>query len=161
MVKFLSTRIKLLAVGLAVLGFGIHTDFVQAQDSTKWQIGFNRDKRDSIQESDTFVTIDALEAMPTFPGGDIKFLKFIKTNIQYPQKAIEEKIEGKVICGFIVNEDGSVSNVEILRGVHPLLDAEAIRIVKLFPKFNPGMQNGKPVKVKYTIPVPFILPKGK
>lgn len=160
-IKFLLSHIKLLAAALAIMGLGIFTDIIQAQE-IKQYAGCNQDKKDSIQKTDTTLgIINAMEVMPYFPGGDKKLYKFISTNMQYPQKAINEKIEGRVICGFIVNKDGSVSDVEVLRSVHPLLDAEALRIIKLLPKWIPGMQSGKPVRVRYTLPVPFILPKGK
>jgi len=95
------------------------------------------------------------QIMPEFPGG-IKGLKvFIAKNIKYPTLAIEEDIQGKVFVRFIINEKGIVEEESIIRSIHPLLDKEALRVVRTFPKWKPGMQNGKEVKVWYTVPIVF------
>ena len=100
---------------------------------------------------------EIVEVMPVFPGGQTGMMKYLSDNIKYPEEAQEAGIEGRVFTRFVINEDGSVSDVEILRGVHPLLDAEAIRVVKTMPKWTPARQDGKTVKVKYALPLVFRL----
>jgi len=104
--------------------------------------------------SEVFVVV---EEMPKFPGGDEELLKFIASNIEYPTFAKENNIQGKIIARFIVGTDGTVSNAEILHKVDPLLDAEALRVINLLPKWQPGKQGGKPVNVWYAIPINFHL----
>ena len=93
------------------------------------------------------------ETMPEFPGGNTALMSFIQQNIQYPDPDI--CITGKVIVQFIISTDGNITNAKIVRGVHPKFDKEALRIVKLMPKWKPGTQKGKPVAMEYTIPVSF------
>ncbi|MBQ6039068.1 MAG: M56 family metallopeptidase [Bacteroidaceae bacterium] len=100
---------------------------------------------------------EIVEVMPIFPGGEAGMMKYLSDNIKYPEEAMKADIEGRVFTRFIVNEDGSVSDVEILRSVHPLLDAEAIRVVKAMPKWTPGKVGGKAVKVRYSLPLVFRL----
>jgi TonB family protein len=98
--------------------------------------------------------------MPQYPGGEMNLLKYIAENTQYPSEAKEKGITGKVIVRMIVNKDGAVSNVEVIRGVDPLLDAEATRVVSSIPKFTPGKQGGVPVDVYYMVPINFALNKS-
>lgn len=99
-----------------------------------------------------------VEEMPTFESGNQnKFRKYIHKNIKYPQEAIEKKICGKVFVYFIVDENGNVINERIVRGVHPSLDNEALRIIKNSPKWTPGKQRGEAVRVAFTFPVEFQL----
>ena len=98
-----------------------------------------------------------VEEMPSFPGGMQKAMEFLAKNIKYPVAAQEAKIEGRVIVQFVVRRDGSVSDIHAVRGVSPELDAEAVRVVSLMPKWNPGKQRGKAVSVKYTMPITFRL----
>ena len=95
------------------------------------------------------------EEMPVFPGGPTALMKYIKDNIRYPEECQEGAATGRVIVGFTVNEDGSLSDVKVMRSVSPPIDNEAIRVVKSMPKWTPGKLNGKVVKVKYTVPVIF------
>ena len=94
-----------------------------------------------------------VEKMPSFPGGDAELLKYIATNIKYPKESQDNGEQGRVICSFIVGRDGSVNNPEVLRGVTPLLNEEAVRVINTMPRWNPGMQRGKAVAVKYTVPI--------
>lgn len=98
-----------------------------------------------------------LEVMPEFPGGEAALAAFIKKEVKYPKKAKREGIEGKILVSFVVDKDGSVTDVSIARGVDPLLDEEAMRAVRLMPKWTPGLLNGKPVKTKFNLPVSFVL----
>ena len=100
---------------------------------------------------------DVVEVMPQYPGGQIAMLKYIMENIKYPKQIMEEGIQGRVTVSFIVEKDGRVSNVRLLRSVQPSLDKEAIRVVKSMPKWTPGKHNGKPVRVRFNLPVMFKL----
>ena len=98
-----------------------------------------------------------VENMPEFPGGDLGLMKYIQKNVKYPAIAKEYNITGKVYVSFIVDKSGSVTNVKIVRGVDKNLDAEAMRVVKSLPKYKPGKQRGKSVRVMFTIPINFTL----
>ena len=103
------------------------------------------------------VVFQVVEEMPEFPGGMGEAMKFLAKNIKYPVAAQQAKIEGRVIVQFVVERDGSISDIHTVRSVSPELDAEAIRVVSLMPKWNPGKQRGKAVAVKYTMPIMFRL----
>ena len=107
------------------------------------------------------VIFQVVEQMPEFPGGMGEAMKFLAKNIKYPVAAQEAKIEGRVIVQFVVGKDGSISDVHTVKGVSPELDAEAIRVVSLMPKWNPGKQRGQAVSVKYTMPIMFRLQTPK
>ena len=98
-----------------------------------------------------------VEEMPAFPGGEAKLMEYVGKNIKYPQIARETGIQGRVFIGFVVEPDGSVSNVKLLRGIGGGCDEEAMRVVKSMPKWKPGKQRGKAVRVSYQIPVFFKL----
>jgi tonB family C-terminal domain len=103
------------------------------------------------------MVFDVVEVMPQFPGGQIAMLKYIMENIKYPEQAMKEGIQGRVAVRFIVEKDGSISDVKPILSVHPLLNKEAVRVVKSMPKWSPGKQNGKPVRVRFNVPVMFKL----
>ena len=108
------------------------------------------------EESDGEVDIfQVVEDMPQFPGGSVQ--KWIAKNVKYPMIAQENNIQGKVFVQFVIEKDGSVSDVKVARSVDPSLDKEAIRVVKAMPKWKPGKQRGKPVRVSYTVPINFQL----
>ena len=98
-----------------------------------------------------------VEDMPEFPGGESALHKYLGTEVKYPVIAQENGIQGRVYVKFVVNVDGQVANVEIARGVDPSLDKEALRVVKAMPKWKPGKQRGKAVRVSYTVPINFVL----
>jgi len=102
-----------------------------------------------------FFTI--VEDMPSFPGGDAALLKFIAENVKYPPIAKENGITGVVYVSYIVDRDGSVKEVKVVRGADPFLDKEAVRVVKTLKGYKPGKQRGKPVPVQFTIPIRFVL----
>ncbi len=97
------------------------------------------------------------EQMPEFPGGQRELMKFISKQIIYPVDAVENGIQGKVIVQFVIEKDGSVSNVKVLQSVYRSLDAEAIRVVQILPNWSPGIMDGKPVRIKYVLPINFTL----
>ena len=112
---------------------------------------YNKDDEDDVFSS--------CEWMPSFPGGDVALMKYIKDNMIYPPEALKNKIEGKVIVQFVVTKTGKVGKVKVARAVNKELDQEAVRLIKMLPDFSPGRNNvGEPVNVWYTIPITFKLP---
>lgn len=107
---------------------------------------------DESEEPEPFTFV---EEQPVFPGGNEALLRYIAENTKYPPEAIENNIQGRVFVKFAVSSDGSVKRIEILRGVHPLLDKEAERVISTLPRWKPGKQNGKPVPVWFNVPVDF------
>ena len=95
---------------------------------------------------------------PEFKGGETAMYKWLADNIRYPAEAIADGAQGRVVVGFTVTRTGAIENVHVLRGRHPALDKEAIRVVKAMPEWNPGRNNGRPVNVSYLLPVTFRLP---
>ena len=100
---------------------------------------------------------EVVEQMPSFPGGQAALFEFLSKNIRYPVEAEENGIQGRVIVTFVVERDGSITDVRVVKSVDPSLDKEAVRVTKSMPHWNPGMQNGGPVRVKFTLPVTFRL----
>ena len=100
---------------------------------------------------------DVVEEMPSFPGGQGALMSYLASNIKYPVVAQENGVQGRVIVSFVVERDGSISDVRVARSVDPSLDREAQRVVKSMPRWKPGKQNGSAVRVKYTVPVVFRL----
>ena len=98
-----------------------------------------------------------VEKMPEFPGGQDALNRYLVRNIKYPLLAQENGIQGRVVCQFVVNSDGSIVDISVVRGVEESLDKEAIRVIKSMPKWTPGRQGGKNVRVKYTLPIRFKL----
>lgn len=98
-----------------------------------------------------------VEQMPNFPGGEEALMKFINEHIKYPQSALEQGTQGTIMLRFVVTDTGDIGEVQILKGLDPDCNNEAIRVVKSLPKFNPGMQQGRPVSVWYTTPVRFVI----
>lgn len=113
------------------------------------------DDEEEFEEEEIFVIV---ENMPGFGGGDSdKFREYIAKNLVYPEIAAENGIQGRVWVAFVVEGNGSLSNVRVVRGVDPALDREAVRVVKSSPKWQPGTQRGKPVRVSFTFPINFVL----
>lgn len=110
------------------------------------------------KEDPTKKVFDAVDKMPEFPGGLQALLKWIGEHLKYPVEAQEKEIQGKVVCSFIVEPDGSTTSYSIVRGVHPLLEKEAIRLLKQMPRWIPGEFHGEKVRVKYNLPLTFRLP---
>ena len=98
---------------------------------------------------------DEVEQMPEYPGGIPAMIEFLQTNINYPEDAVKQKVEGRVMVQFVVETDGSVSDVHVAKQVFPSLDAEAIRVVQAMPKWMPGREKGRVVRVKYNLPIVF------
>lgn len=96
-----------------------------------------------------------VEQLPEFPGGMVEFMKWLTRNLHYPNQALRQKIEGRVVVSFIVNKDGTIASPKVERSVNPLLDNEALRVVKMMPRWKPGMQGNKPCRTMIAIPVNF------
>jgi protein TonB len=109
-----------------------------------------------VKEEETKV-FDVVEQMPSFPGGPSALMQYLNSNIKYPVVAEENGVQGRVVCTFVVEKDGSITDVRVVKSVDPSLDKEAARVVKGMPKWIPGKQNGSAVRVKYTVPVTFRL----
>ena len=92
-----------------------------------------------------------------YPGGDAALMQYLSSNIHYPAVAAENGVQGRVVVGFVVERDGSITDVNVMRSVDPSLDREAVRVVKNMPRWTPGKQNGSAVRVKYQVPVTFRL----
>jgi TonB family protein len=110
-----------------------------------------------MEDNDQNDVFQIVEKMPVFPGEEEALSKFLSENIKYPEQALKDTIQGRVFVNFIVEKDGSVSNAKIARGVTESLDNEALRVINMMPKWIPGMQRGKPVRVSFTLPINFVL----
>ena len=109
------------------------------------------------EASDEGEIFQVVEQMPEFPGGMQALMAYLSKNIKYPSVAQDNGIQGRVFISFVVNKDGSIVDPEVIKSVDAALDKEAMRVIKAMPKWNPGKQRGKPVRVKYTVPVLFRL----
>ena len=129
---------------------------IQVVDSNKpdsvvtWQV------EPKEEPDDVFMVV---ENPPEFPGGTMALLDFLRTNVNYPAECKENKVEGRVFVSFIVEKDGSINSPKVILGADPALDAEALRVVKMMPNWNPGYQCGEAVRVQYTVPMNFRLPE--
>ena len=153
-----------LVFGSLILGLGLTMPGqveAQNQRANEKKKDFLKDIKDTIQskEVEDKVYCYVTEQMPQYPGGESELLTFVYENLKYPESAIKNKIQGKVIVRFVVTELGEVEKVEVVRSLQAECDNEAIRVIKLFPKFTPGKQNGKTTKVWYTLPITFKLEK--
>ena len=133
-------------------------DYDQGSDEAEHVLKVNEKVVDevppAVEETKIF---EVVEQMPSFPGGDAALMQFLSKNIKYPVVAEENGIQGRVIATFVVERDGSITDVKVVKSVDPSLDKEAIRVLKSMPKWIPGKQNGQAVRVKYTVPVTFRL----
>ncbi len=119
--------------------------------------GSDNDISTSVEENDDSDVFGAVDEMPSFPGGPSALIEYLSKAIRYPVEAEENGVQGRVICSFVIERDGSISNVKVMKGVDPSLDKEAIRVIKAMPKWIPGKLNGTAVRTKYTAPVIFRL----
>jgi protein TonB len=127
----------------------------EADQETQVQIDMFEEEEEEESEAQIFMKV---EDMPQFRGGGVsKFRNYIQKNLTYPTIAAENGIEGTVYVKFVIDKDGSISNVTVLRGVDPALDEEAVKTIQTAPEWEPGKQRGKPVRVQFTIPIVFRL----
>ena len=141
---FVPLAIALLAMNNTTIRANVQKKVVKTTKTTK--------KADASNK-----VYEVVEQMPTFPGGDAALMKYLAENIKYPVSAQKAKEQGRVVVQFIVEKDGAVTGVKTVRSVTPVLDAEAVRVIKAMPKWTPGRQGGQPVRVKYNVPVSFRL----
>ena len=131
---------------------------IQASDDTQAAVEVKYTpvevEEEEVEEQQIFQVV---EEMPEFPGGMGECMKFLGKNIKYPTISQENGVQGRVIVQFVVNRDGSIVDPVVVRGVDPYLDKEALRVISMMPKWKPGKQRGKAVRVKYTVPVMFRL----
>lgn len=122
----------------------------QAEDATVTQAV----PQTPVAASDS-VVLTTVEKLPEFPGGIVEFMKWLTANLRYPELAQKNKIQGKVVVSFIVNKDGSISSPKIQKSVDPMLDNEALRVIKRMPHWKPGIMDAKPCRTMFAIPVVF------
>ena len=113
------------------------------------------DSKVAARNSETDTVMDKCEVMPEFPGGTESLMKYLRDNIKYPQKALEEGLSGRVIALFVVDRDGGIDNIEILKSTNQIFENEAIRVIKAMPKWKPGKDKGKTVRCRYVLPIVF------
>jgi protein TonB len=111
----------------------------------------------AIAQEDTSRVYSGVEVMPEFPGGESAMYKYLSSHTRYPPQAKKKKITGKVYVNFIVEKDGKIAEVKVLRGAHPLLDEESLRVISSMPAWSPGTQDGRPVRVSFNMPLNFTL----
>jgi TonB family protein len=114
-------------------------------------------QQEATEDAEMPKVFDVVENMPEFPGGMTAMMQFLAENVCYPEAAEKSGTQGRVIATFIVEKDGSITNIKIVKSVSKELDAEAKRVIEAMPNWKPGKQNGEPVRVKYTIPITFRL----
>ncbi len=134
----------------------LEIDDTEADDQTVIDVApvIQTQEEEEEEEAQVFFIV---EDMPEFPGGELALRKYIANAIKYPVIAQENGIQGKVYVTFVVDKDGGISDARVARGVDPSLDKEALRVVNTLPKWKPGKQRGKPVRVSYTVPINFVL----
>lgn len=110
-------------------------------------------------EPDENAIFQVVETQPEFPGGMAELMKYLQKNTRYPKVCKEQGLQGRVIVQFVVNTDSTISDVKVVKPVNPHFDEEALRVVRAMPKWKPGTQRGKPVRVRFTLPITFRLPE--
>ena len=141
-------RIEVLYAGYDAYSVGVSKAYAKDYD---YMIALNK------EGTDTGKAFDVVENMPKFPGGPQALFEYLANNVRYPKEAEAAGLQGRVIATFVVEKDGSVTNANIVKSVDPALDAEALRVVAGMPNWEPGTQDGKAVRVKYTVPITFRL----
>ena len=118
-------------------------------------------KSDTTMQEEYIFGIGQAEESPEFTGGEVARVQFLMDNLRYPMEAKEKKLQGRVAVYFVVEKDGSLTNFEVVKSVHPVLDEEALRVVNLMPKWKPGKVRGEAVRVQFQIPINFTLVDSK
>jgi len=135
-----------------------HVDpFTLSTEKYQLKILTTEDNPAQVMEKNNDTVYQVVDEMPEFPGGTEALLKFVANNVKYPEKAIDEEISGRVFISFVIEKDGSISNVEVKRGIGGGCDEEAVRVIKSLPNWKPGIKDGKPVRVSYMMPINFKL----
>lgn len=144
-------RIEAIYMGFEPFTIGVSKTFSERND---YKIMLRKEGADPSKP------YDVVEQMPQYPGGTGKLFEYLAKSVRYPKEAENAGVQGRVIATFVVEKDGSISNAKVVKSIHPDLDAEALRVVNGMSNWNPGMQNGEPVRVKYTVPITFRLQGG-
>jgi len=132
--------------------------FDQGSDEGQEVLKQNQVVVEKVEEKEEETKVfEVVEQMPQFPGGDAALMQYLSSHIKYPAVAEENGIQGRVVCTFVVERNGSITDVRVVKSVDPSLDKEAVRVIKSMPNWIPGKQNGSAVRVKYTVPVTFRL----
>lgn len=152
--KIKPIHLILIIVGFVSVGY-LTIEFLSSENETE-QTEVKKQEETTSEEVDDEIYM-ITEVMPEFEGGNKGLQLFIANNVVYPPEAKDKNITGRVFITFVVNQRGKVTDVEVLKGVHPLLDEAAIQCIKSLPDFTPGMQDNKPAKVRYNIPINFQL----
>ena len=134
--------------------FIVTKEYAKSEDRKKDYVVVVKSKDKETKEEKVF---NVVEQMPAFPGGMDEMMKYLSMNVRYPEAAKKAGLQGRVVVQFVVEADGSVSNAKVVRSVNEELDAEAVRVIEKMPKWKPGMQDGKAVRVRYNIPIAFRL----
>ena len=141
---------------IAYVGFQSEVIDINTSESRDYKVQLAKDGSDKNDRNENLYC-DVAETMPQFPGGPKALLDYLSTNVVYPEEAYKKGVQGRVIVSFIVEKDGSITEAAVRRSIDPLLDDEALRVINAMPRWTPGTQNNKPVRVKYTVPVSFKL----
>lgn len=150
----LKTQDEIMNTKAAVGSFDVKGNDEQGEVLKAKEVIVTEPVKEPEEETKVF---DVVEQMPSYPGGNSALMQYLASNIKYPVVAEENGIQGRVICTFVVEKDGSITDVKVARSVDPSLDKEAVRVIKSMPAWIPGKQNGGAVRVKYTLPVTFRL----
>ena len=148
---------------ITVVAADAEQDAEQADNNTNKVNDIVKDKEgddSNLQKNNSDKAYDLVEEMPQYPGGVGKLMEYVSMNVRYPKEAESKSIQGRVVTTFVIEKDGSIEDAEVIKSVDPALDAEALRVVKAMPKWTPGKQEGKPIRVKYTMPITFALQGG-
>ena len=148
---------------ITVVAADAEQDAEQADNNTNKVNDIVKDREGDdpdLQKNDNDKAYDVVEEMPQYPGGVGKLMEYVSMNVRYPKEAESKSIQGRVIITFVIEKDGSITDAEVIKSVDPALDAEALRVVKAMPKWTPGKQEGKLIRVKYTMPITFALQGG-
>ena len=152
----LLATIPVLAV-LMIANARVSAQEIAKADETAYTFSTSDITSIKVNKADNDTVLSICEVMPEFPGGVEKFMEFLSGNIKYPETAKDKNISGRVFIQFVIEKDGSVTNVKVMKGIGGGCDEEAVRVVKSMPKWKPGMQDGKPVRVSYNLPIVFKL----
>lgn len=149
-----TTIVEIVADNIKVEDFNVDAEADEDTQVEEVEYSIEDTKEEEVVEAEIFQVV---EQLPEFPGGDEALFKYLSDNLEYPARAREAGIEGRVMVGFVVEPDGRISNVKVVRSKAAALDEEAIRVVKAMPKWKPGKQRGKAVRVQCQIPITFTL----
>ncbi|MBQ7967306.1 MAG: energy transducer TonB [Bacteroidaceae bacterium] len=135
------------------------SDFVRTPDSLLklWEEQDEKEAKEPVANR----IFQVVEERPQFPGGDVALMKYLQDSLRYPAVCVEQQLQGRVIVQFVVNPDSTISDAKVIKPVNPHFDKEALRVVNAMPKWIPGKLRGKPVRVRFTVPVTFRLEEPK